>query len=98
MLLSSLDFTRYSPRIYFISQGDTLSERKAIALEASKAADYHLHLVRVFFSDIRVSPRLNVPCGLALEFSREHTLAHVHRHSTRTPCTSVNLDDSSTLR
>ncbi|KAI9060280.1 glycosyltransferase family 1 protein [Trametes sanguinea] len=38
-LLSALDFSRYSPRTYFISEGDTLSMRKALELEAAKAAD-----------------------------------------------------------
>ncbi|KZT72074.1 glycosyltransferase family 1 protein, partial [Daedalea quercina L-15889] len=37
MLLSALDFSRYSPRTYIISEGDALSTRKAIALEMSKA-------------------------------------------------------------
>ncbi|KAJ3928256.1 MAG: glycosyltransferase family 1 protein [Lentinula lateritia] len=40
-LVSSLDFDRYFPRIYIISEGDTLSERKAAALEATKAASSH---------------------------------------------------------
>ncbi|KAN0091101.1 glycosyltransferase family 1 protein [Tylopilus felleus] len=35
-LTSSLDFTRYSPRIYIVSEGDTLSVNKAISLERSK--------------------------------------------------------------
>ncbi|KAF9070551.1 glycosyltransferase family 1 protein [Rhodocollybia butyracea] len=38
-LVSSLDFDRYTPRTYILSEGDTLSERKAIALEASKVAN-----------------------------------------------------------
>ncbi|KAJ3806363.1 glycosyltransferase family 1 protein [Lentinula aff. lateritia] len=40
-LVSSLDFDRYFPRIYIISEDDTLSERKAAALEATKAASSH---------------------------------------------------------
>jgi len=39
LLLSVLDFSRYSPRTYIVSRGDTLSERKAIALESQKAAE-----------------------------------------------------------
>ncbi|EIM83096.1 glycosyltransferase family 1 protein [Stereum hirsutum FP-91666 SS1] len=35
-LLGSLDFSRYTPRTYIVSQGDLLSVQKAIALEASK--------------------------------------------------------------
>lgn len=35
-MISALDFTRYSPRTYIISEGDTLSAKKAIALEAVK--------------------------------------------------------------
>ncbi|KAI0329724.1 oligosaccharide biosynthesis protein Alg14 like protein, partial [Cubamyces sp. BRFM 1775] len=38
-LLSAIDFARYSRRIYFISEGDTLSMHKAIDLECVKAAD-----------------------------------------------------------
>lgn len=38
MLTSGLDFSRYSPRIYIISEGDTLSASKAISLEHSKAS------------------------------------------------------------
>jgi len=37
MLISALDFTRYSPRVYVISEGDTLSAQKAADLEAEKA-------------------------------------------------------------
>ncbi|KAJ4483363.1 glycosyltransferase family 1 protein [Lentinula aciculospora] len=36
-LVSSLDFGRYYPRVYIISEGDTLSERKAVLLEAKAA-------------------------------------------------------------
>ncbi|KAF8554159.1 glycosyltransferase family 1 protein [Imleria badia] len=36
MLTSSLDFSRYSQRIYIVSEGDTLSWNKAISLERSK--------------------------------------------------------------
>ncbi|KAJ4002100.1 glycosyltransferase family 1 protein [Lentinula boryana] len=38
-MISSLDFDKYSPRIYIISEGDTLSERKALTLEATKTAN-----------------------------------------------------------
>lgn len=37
-LVSSLDFTRYFPRTYIVSEGDILSARKAAALERVKAA------------------------------------------------------------
>jgi len=40
MLTSALDLTRYAPRTYIISEGDTLSAKKAIALESHlKAAE-----------------------------------------------------------
>jgi beta-1,4-N-acetylglucosaminyltransferase len=39
MLLSSLNFDRYWPRTYVISEGDTLSARKALNLEVDKAAN-----------------------------------------------------------
>ena len=35
-LLSGLDFSRYTSRTYVISQGDILSERKALELERTK--------------------------------------------------------------
>lgn len=37
-LISTLDFTRYTPRTYLVSDGDPLSATKAIALERLKAA------------------------------------------------------------
>ncbi|KAI0743914.1 oligosaccharide biosynthesis protein Alg14 like-domain-containing protein [Daedaleopsis nitida] len=40
-LLSALDFDRYVPRTYIISEGDTLSMRKAVDLESAKAAESH---------------------------------------------------------
>jgi beta-1,4-N-acetylglucosaminyltransferase len=39
MLLSSVDFNRYRPRTYVISEGDTLSAQKAASFEAVKAAN-----------------------------------------------------------
>jgi len=36
-LVSVLDFSRYTPRTYLVSEGDTLSEQKAVALEKLKA-------------------------------------------------------------
>ncbi|KAH9985995.1 oligosaccharide biosynthesis protein Alg14 like-domain-containing protein [Russula compacta] len=37
-LVSALDFSRYTPRTYLVSEGDTLSEQKAVALEQLKTA------------------------------------------------------------
>ncbi|KAI9449794.1 glycosyltransferase family 1 protein [Lactarius psammicola] len=37
-LVSTLDFSRYTPRTYLVSEGDSLSATKAIALERLKAA------------------------------------------------------------
>ncbi|KIJ61318.1 glycosyltransferase family 1 protein [Hydnomerulius pinastri MD-312] len=39
MLTSALDFSRYSPRTYVVSEGDTLSAQKAVVLEHLKAAE-----------------------------------------------------------
>lgn len=36
-LLSELPFDRYTPRLYIISSGDTLSRTKALELEANKS-------------------------------------------------------------
>lgn len=43
-LLSALDFARYSPRTYYLSEGDTLSMRKAAALESLKAREHGSNL------------------------------------------------------
>lgn len=37
-LVSALDFSRYTPRLYIISEGDSLSAEKAVALEARKTS------------------------------------------------------------
>jgi len=37
-LVSALDFSRYSPRTYLVSEGDSLSAQKVIALEHLKTA------------------------------------------------------------
>jgi len=37
-LVSALDFSRYTPRVYIISEGDSLSADKAVALEARKVS------------------------------------------------------------
>jgi beta-1,4-N-acetylglucosaminyltransferase len=37
-LVSALDFSRYTPRIYIVSEGDSLSAEKAAALEAQKTS------------------------------------------------------------
>lgn len=36
MLLETLDFQRYTPRVYLMSEGDALSANKAIAFEKSR--------------------------------------------------------------
>lgn len=38
-LVSALDFSRYRPRTYIVSEGDTLSEQKTVALERRKTGD-----------------------------------------------------------
>lgn len=37
-LVSALDFSRYAPRIYIVSEGDHLSAEKAAALEAQNSS------------------------------------------------------------
>ncbi|KAI0000359.1 oligosaccharide biosynthesis protein Alg14 like-domain-containing protein [Russula vinacea] len=37
-LVSALDFSRYTPRTYLVSEGDTLSAQKAVTLERLKTA------------------------------------------------------------
>jgi beta-1,4-N-acetylglucosaminyltransferase len=43
-LLSDVDFSRYTPRTYIISEGDNLSTQKAIALELSKVGEDTSHV------------------------------------------------------
>ncbi|CAL1706901.1 unnamed protein product [Somion occarium] len=45
VLLSALDFSRYSPRKYIYSQGDILSAKKAVNLESLKAPECTSHPV-----------------------------------------------------
>ncbi|THH20396.1 hypothetical protein EW146_g944 [Bondarzewia mesenterica] len=42
-MMSSLDFSRYTPRTYIVSQGDILSVQKAQALEFLKAGQVAVH-------------------------------------------------------
>ncbi|KII92585.1 glycosyltransferase family 1 protein [Plicaturopsis crispa FD-325 SS-3] len=42
-LLSTLDFARYSPRTYVVSEGDKLSAQKALELESQKSAGEKNH-------------------------------------------------------
>ncbi|KAL4246012.1 UDP-N-acetylglucosamine transferase subunit ALG14 [Abortiporus biennis] len=42
-LMSALDFSRYTPRTYFVSEGDILSAKKALAFESEKAAQTDSH-------------------------------------------------------
>lgn len=51
-LLSGLDFDRYCPRKYVVSQGDILSAKKAITLESERASDsapQHVSLLSELF-------------------------------------------------
>lgn len=48
-LISALDFDRYSPRTYVISEGDSLSAQKAMSLESNKAVDPTLQPVLCSF-------------------------------------------------
>ncbi|KAI0070178.1 glycosyltransferase family 1 protein [Panus rudis PR-1116 ss-1] len=50
-LLSSLDFSRYGPRTYIYSQGDSLSAKKATELEFTKAAECTSHLEDITDAD-----------------------------------------------
>jgi hypothetical protein len=43
-LLSSVDFSRYTPRTYILSEGDHLSAQKAMALESEKFAEGTSHV------------------------------------------------------
>ncbi|KIK67360.1 glycosyltransferase family 1 protein [Collybiopsis luxurians FD-317 M1] len=54
-LISSLDFEKYFPRTYIVSEGDTLSEQKAVMLERKKAGDSKFSLKDAY--SILIIPR-----------------------------------------
>ncbi|KAK0486092.1 glycosyltransferase family 1 protein [Armillaria novae-zelandiae] len=57
-LLSSLDYARFSSRIYIVGDGDTLSTQKAIDLESKKCASSSEQNVRhLFFFAVWTIPR-----------------------------------------
>ncbi|KAI0630265.1 oligosaccharide biosynthesis protein Alg14 like-domain-containing protein [Trametes polyzona] len=90
-LLSALDFARYSPRTYYISEGDSLSERKALELESLKAADTQDHTQSNLHTEkpysIRVIPRARHvhQSLLTTPFSATASLAAAVWHFTITP-------------
>ena len=53
-LVSALDFRRYNRRIYIVSEGDDLSEQKAISLEMSKGPPQK--------ESVRLSHQLQLDC------------------------------------
>jgi hypothetical protein len=57
-LISTLDFTRYTPRTYLVSDGDPLSATKAIALERLKAASEPSLVSAAFFRSYMTIDRL----------------------------------------
>ncbi|KAI0355566.1 oligosaccharide biosynthesis protein Alg14 like protein [Trametes cingulata] len=76
-LLSALDFARYSPRTYFIGEGDSLSMRKALELESLKAADAT--------GDTRSNSRTETPYS----FIVVPRARHVHQSLLTTPVTAA---------
>ncbi|KAG2364894.1 oligosaccharide biosynthesis protein Alg14-like protein [Suillus spraguei] len=72
-LVSALDFVRYSPRTYIVSEGDALSARKALALEHIKAIDH-------VFSDVRnISKHFNPPDLTRLKVQPQYKLLTIPR-------------------
>ncbi|TFY65860.1 hypothetical protein EVG20_g5230 [Dentipellis fragilis] len=47
-LVSALDFTRYTPRTYIVSSGDSLSVQKALALEVLKVSTASSSVCEIF--------------------------------------------------
>ena len=47
-LVSALDFTRYTPRTYIVSEGDTLSAQKAVDLEKARQDPAKVHFDNPF--------------------------------------------------
>lgn len=78
-LLGSLDFSRYTPRTYIVSQGDLLSVQKAIALEASKMEELVSQPVSFSQLALILRPRIH------LCFSGE-THLHNRHYSAGSPC------------
>lgn len=86
LLLSSLDFERYTPRTYIISQGDTLSAQKAIDLERSRAAPNSVRHLLTLNSRRRL---------LCIQLPKNYRIIviprarHVHQSLLTTPFTFV---------
>jgi hypothetical protein len=82
-LLSSLDFTRYTPRRYIISSGDHLSAQKAAMLEQAKASPLGVRKISVFPSYAlfhRTASETQIKAGL------------YDSHNTKSPSSaSINL-------
>jgi beta-1,4-N-acetylglucosaminyltransferase len=66
-LVSTLDFSRYTPRTYLVSKGDSLSATKAITLERLKAAS---EPSLVSAASLRSCLALDLPCPWDLIASR----------------------------
>lgn len=60
MLVSALDFRRYTPRTYIVSEGDPLSARKVTALETIKTADHLSQTVSCYLSNRDTEPKFDV--------------------------------------
>ncbi|KZT11025.1 glycosyltransferase family 1 protein [Laetiporus sulphureus 93-53] len=90
MLLSALDFDRYFPRTYIISEGDALSAQKAVALESLKSCSRSVSTVGSPPYTILTIPRARrVHQSLyTAPFSAIRSLVACLRHITLTPLAS----------
>ncbi|KAJ3554078.1 hypothetical protein NM688_g3292 [Phlebia brevispora] len=83
-LLSALDFSRYSPRVYVVSHGDHLSAKKARALESIKNPDTSPHSISYRVITIPRARRVHQSL-LTTPFSSAWSLAVCVYHVTLAP-------------
>lgn len=88
-MISGLDFQRYQPREYFVSEGDTLSAQKAVALEKSIAVaqglEVCLPLPLIIFSRLTF---------ITLAIHSTHQILQNCGHPSRSSGSPISSDDT----
>jgi hypothetical protein len=84
-LVSVLDFSRYTPRTYLVSEGDTLSEQKAVALEKLKATASASSLASVAFTCCAIYHTDRASLGIQIAPVRRIPGPHHSPYTARAP-------------